>query len=649
MTRFTLYSTIFLSEDYHLNNFKDRAILSMVFSFTEDEEEKMKRNPVYQVIAFVLAAVVLLTAQIVMPERILSVPENEAAGHGGSNADTLFVSSPVNEEESTDIVFSDNDYESSDKLPGDDTSINPDDVLPDIDNSGDVDFDVDEEKEGVKIIPVKINNSVRDSLASLISENVYTFTVEERGVIIYGFNHTMSEAKDCMWYVSLYEEYSPDGTGKTAEFREIERVSYSSVGTACKSPAVGVSPGNYRVVVRCISGFTADKYDLAIGFAPTSDYEVEPNNSKTRYTQMSLDVTVNGSASTFANDESDVDWYMFQITEKGYAVLYFEHAADEAGQANAVSSVAWRIRLTDMKGNEYYYMTSGMDAASLNSGIMGLSPGFYFVTVYSHVYSGVTYALNVSFTKDSAIETEPNDSYETATPVSVNTEIVGSLTARNDLSDRDYYAFEMANDGFVVLDFIHEALAEEQDGWHITVMDENGNIAYSSVSRWNDAIHHSPNIGLMAGKYYILIDSDNIYHNSLVYRLILLSVQDGSWETEPNNIPSAADRLTFGKAVNGALIATGVDYDKDYFSIQTQTAGTLQVSFNHIRRDDADKEGWVISVIDSKGNVVAQKTSDWNSEEVVFTANIDAGTYYILVETGLFFNSDRYILTAMFG
>ncbi|MBR5497148.1 MAG: hypothetical protein IKV76_04120 [Clostridia bacterium] len=609
----------------------------------------MKRNPVYSVIAFVLAAVILLTAQIVMPDRVASVPEDEAVGLEGNYSDTLYLSTDIKEEESTDIVYSDNDYESSDKLPGDDTSIKPDDVLPDIDNSGDVDFDVNEEKEGVKIIPVKINNSIRDSLASLISENVYTFTIDERGVIIYGFNHTMSESKDCMWYISLYEEYSPDGTGKTTAFREIERVSYSSVGSACKSPAVGVSPGNYRVVVRCISGFTADKYDIAIGFAATSGYEMEPNNSVTRYTQMSLDVTMNGSASTYANDESDVDWYMFRITEKGYAVLYFEHEADEAGQSNAVSSVAWRIRITDMEGKEYYYMTSGMDAASLNSGIMGLSPGFYFVTVYSHVYSGVTYALNVSFTKDSAIETEFNDSTEAATPVSVNTEIVGSLTARNDKSDRDYYAFEMENDGFVVLDFIHEALAEEQDGWHITVMDENGNIAYSSVSRWNDAIHHSPNIGLTAGKYYILIDSDNIYHNSIVYRLILLSVQDGSWETEPNNIPSAADTLAFGKAVNGALIATGVDYDKDYFSVRTEAAGTLQVSFNHIRRDDADKEGWVISVIDSQGNIIAQQTSDWNSEEIVFTANVEAGTYFILVETGLFFNSDRYILTALFG
>lgn len=606
----------------------------------------MKRKLIFSITAIVLTAVIALSAQFAMLSPVNVNPDTGAVGaQSDEKTGTLFLSSET--EETSDVIFSDNTYESSDELPGGATGVNPDEVLPEIDESGAVDYTANEEKEGVKIIPVKINNSVRDSLASVISENVYTFTVEERGVIIYAFNHTMSEARDCMWYISLYEEYSPDGMGETTAFRELQRVSYSTVGTACKSPVIGVSPGNYRIVVECVSGFTADKYDLAIGFAQADNYEVEPNNSKTRYTQLSLDVTFNGSASTYSEDESDVDWYMFQVTEKGYAVLYFEHAADT--EASSASNVAWRVQLTDMKGNEYYYVTSGMDAASLNSGIMGLSPGFYFVTVSSHVHSGVTYALNVSFTKDSAIERELNDSPETATPVSVNTEIVGSLTARNDASDRDYYSFTMENDGFIVLDFIHESLPETKEGWHITVMNENGDVAYSSVSNWNDSIHHTPNIGLTSGKYYIVIDSDNIYHSSIVYRLILLTVQDGTWESEPNNIPSSADVITLGTPINGALVETGVDFDKDYYSVQTDKSGTLQVSFNHIRRAEADKEGWVISIIDNQGNVLSQATSDWDSEEITLTANVEAGTYFILVETGLFFNTDRYILTTMFG
>lgn len=607
----------------------------------------MKRKIMFSAIALVLTAVILLSVMSGVPATDLSELEGRAFAGAQSavNTDMLLLSSVTQEE--TSVVFSDNTYESEDSIPDNGTGVKPEELLPDLGGAGESSFDVDEEKEGVKIIPVKINNSIRDSLASVISENVYTFTVEKRGVIIYGFNHTAVQRKDCMWYISLYEEYSPDGTGKNTAYRELERVSYSTLGVACQSTATGISPGNYRIVVKCISGFTGEKYDLAIGFAGSDNYEIEPNNSKSRYTQMSLGVTLNGSASTYGNNENDVDWYMFQITQRGYAVLYFEHGTDT--QAGTSSNIAWRVQLTDMKGNEYYYVTSGMNAASLNSGIMGLSPGFYFVTVSSHVHSGVSYALNVSFTKDSAIETELNDSFEQATPVQVNTETVGSLTARNDLSDRDYYSFVMENDGFIVLDFIHEALSESKEGWHITVMNENGETAYSAVSDWAENIHHSPNIGLTAGKYYILIDSDNIYHSSTVYRLILLTVQDGTWETEPNNISSSADVITVGTAINGALVATGVEFDKDYYSINVEKSGTLQVSFNHIRSNEADKEGWIISVIDSQGNVLSQASSDWDSEEVTLTANVDAGTYYILVETGLFFNSSRYIINTVFG
>lgn len=606
----------------------------------------MKRNFTYSVIALVLAAVMAVAGQVNMiAPAAVSVNEVVGGADGSDSSATVFLSADTDEK--TDITFTENSYESKDELPGGSTAVDPDEVLPDTDASEDVDFAVNEEKEGVNIIPVKINNSIRDSLASVISENVYTFTVDERGVIIYAFNHTQSEARECMWYITLYEEYSPDGTGNTVDYRELEKVSYSSVGTACRSTSIGVSPGNYRIVVECISGFTGDKYDLAIGFAAADNYEVEPNNSKTRYTELSLDVTLNGSAGTYSNDKSDVDWYMFRITETGYAVLYFEHEADSA--ASSANDVAWRVQLTDMQGNEYFYTTSGMDTASINSGIMGLTPGYYFVAVYSHVYSGVSYALNVSFTKDSAIERERNDTPELATPIKVNTETIGSLTAKNDASDRDYYSFTMENDGFIVLDFIHEALSESHDGWHITIMNENGDTAYTSVSNWTQNILQSPNIGLTAGNYCILIDSDNIYHSSIVYRLILLTVQDGTWESEPNNTPSAADVITPGTPVNGTLIETGVDFDKDYYSVQVDKAGTLQVSFNHIRSDEPDKEGWIISVIDKDGNVLSEAVSNWDSEEMTFTANLEAGTYFILIETGLFFNSSRYILTTMFG
>ena len=536
-----------------------------------------------------------------------------------------------------------NVYKEEETMPGNDTAVSPDDVIPDINTDDVVDAeDGYKEQNGVTVIPAVLNNFMRDSLSSIVSKKVYTFTVDERGVILYAFNHTENTQKSCLWYITLYEEYSPDGTGKTIDYRVINRTSYEKVGTAVKSAAIGVLPGNYRVEVECISGFTQDKYNIMIGFAENFFYEAEPNDTNSRYNDLPLNVTMNGSASVLPDGKSDTDTYLFRITEKGYTVLYFEHEDDAE---NIKDNVAWRITLTDEAGNEYFYTSSTMEKAMLNSGVMGLPEGYYYVTVSSHMYSNIAYSLNVSFVSDSAIESEFNDTQETAERIEVNTEKVGSITSRYSVADRDFFTFTMENDGFVVVDFIHEATADDKDGWNITILDSNGKTIYDSVSNWNQEILQTPNIGLTKGDYFIRIDSDDIYHNSMIYRLILLTVQNTNWETEPNNTPAEADILQLGTTINGAMVETGVDYDRDWFRVSIDTARELNVSFGHIRTNEAGKQGWIVSVLDTSGNIVKSVSVDWDVEEVDFAVNAGAGDYYILIETGLYFNSNRYILS----
>lgn len=545
--------------------------------------------------------------------------------------------------QTTPEVTTNNAYKEEETMPGADNAVSPDEVIPDSDKDNIVDAGEGyKEKEGVTVIPALLNNFMRDSLPSIISKKVYTFSVDKRGAVIYAFNHIENTQKNCLWYITLYEEYSPDGTGKTIDYRVINRTSYEKTGTAVQSAAIGILPGNYRVEVECISGYTEDKYNIFVGFAENFFYEAEPNDTNTRYNELPLGVTMNGSASVLPGGKSDVDTYLFRITEKGYTVLYFEHENDAE---NIKDNVAWRITLTDENGKEYFYTSSTMEKAMLNSGIMGLPEGYYYVTVSSHMYSGVAYSLNVSFTKDSAIEQEFNDTSETAEKIAVNTEKVGAVTSRYSVADRDYYSFTMNNDGFVVLDFLHEAVAEDKDGWNITLFDANGKNIYSSVSNWNQEIMQTPNIGLTKGDYFIRIDADNIYHNSMVYRLILLTVQNTNWETEPNNSPVDADILQPGVAINGAMVEVGVDYDRDWYKLTVENEKELNISFGHIKTDEAGKEGWIVSLIDVNGNIISKISVDWDVEEKYINATVGAGEYYILVETGLYFNSNRYILT----
>ena len=606
----------------------------------------------YSVKSTILAVFLILVlalsvpADIITPEKIAADNSPLAQNQNSASVLNTQTEAPVQPVSKTEVFVPDtnisDEYKPETEIPFSAVSPLADDSLPVAEEAAKKVKTTTNTTTGSINVPATLNNVMLDNLPSILAKKVYTFSIDSRGAIKYAFNHTEVTKSPCLWYITLYEEYSPDGTKDNLAYRVINRTSYDTVGIGVQSSAIGVLPGNYKVEVECTSGFTDIKYQIAIGFAETSFYEAEPNNSFSRYTELPVNRTINGSASVMPNGVSDTDCYLFRITDTGYTVLYFEHEDDPE---NIKDNVAWRITLTDQEGNEYFYATSTMEKSMINSGIMGLSPGYYYVTVASHMYSNIEYSLNVSFTQNSAIEAELNETPETATPIEMNTEKVGALTYRYNTSDRDYFSFTMQNDGFVVVDFIHEAMTESKNGWNVSVLSEDGRLIYSSVSDWSQAILQTPNIGLTAGRYYIRIDSDNLYHNSMVYRLAILSVQNSDWETEPNNTPDDADIITLGAPINGTLIETGVNYDKDWFKVTATENTKVSISFSHIKTNESDKEGWIISLVDSSGNIIKTVTSDWNEDEISFTANLQPGSYYILIETGLHFSSNRYVLT----
>ncbi|MBR5234070.1 MAG: hypothetical protein IKW03_07650 [Clostridia bacterium] len=596
------------------------------------------------VVAVIMTVLVVLSA----PVDIVSVNGTFSSGETDNSEKTGIINLNA-QDNSTESVqpeaiiptYNTDDYKAPETKTPEGTAIKPEDILPGKDAEiNQVPSDNDVSHDGTIVVPALLNNIMRDSLSTTVSKKVYTFTADERGAVVYAFNHNQATNTACLWYITLYEEYSPDGTGKTTAYRELNRLSYEYIGRGVQSSTIGVLPGNYRLVVECVSGHTADKYDVLIGFTATNAYETECNDSHSRYTHLPLNKTLNGGASIYSDDAKDTDCYLFRITDDGYTVFYFDHEEDAEG---VNGTIAWRITLEDTDGNEYFYATSEMSKTSINSGIMGLPKGYYYLTVYSHNYSRVGYSVNVSFTKDDAVESEPNDTRETADIIELNTEKVGSLTYRSDKSDRDWFTFEMKKNGFVVLDFIHEGLVDDKDGWNIRISSEDGRVAYSTVSEWNQAVLQSPSIGLEAGRYYISIDSDNLYHNPIVYRLILMSVDSADWETEPNNDPETADIISIGETVNGTMVEMGTDFDKDYFAIDIETAGKLNVAFGHVITEESGKEGWVVSIVNSEGYVVQTVSSDWDSKAVALSADVKAGRYYILVETGLYFNTARYM------
>lgn len=492
-------------------------------------------------------------------------------------------------------------------------------------------------QNGEKITAIAVNSAIRDNLSSPSSVNRYTFTLSERGSVICDFKHVDETEEECLWYMTLFEEYSPDGLDANEENRPLNRSAITVVGDEVRSPRIGLLPGNYSVTIECVSGYTGENFGLVVGFMAGDDCETECNDAIERYTYLPLDKTFIGSASNLPGAE-DRDWYMFKTTDTGYCVLNFDHGAGTIPG----NGVAFIIRLIDVSGNEYLRTSSPVGDDSYISGILGLPPGYYFISVSSQIYTDANYNISVSFTSDPNIERELNDAPETANPLNLNSEIIGSLAERDEYVDRDYYSFTLENDGFIVIDFLHETLSESHGGWNISIINKDGDKFYSAVSDWTQGVLQSPSIGLPKGDYYILIDSLDLYRSSIVYRLALLTAREGSWETEPNDAPENADDIVLGTPVNGALTENGVNFDADYYAFNAE-AGSVEVAFEHIKSDEKDKEGWIITLLDENLNEIKKTVCKWD-EGAFISADVPGGKYYILIETGLNFNSGRYIL-----
>ena len=219
------------------------------------------------------------------------------------------------------------------------------------------------------------------------------------------------------------------------------------------------------------------------------------------------------------------------------------------------------------------------------------------------------------------------------------------------LSRLDYFRFNVEKPGFVVLDFAHEPIngAEDKQGWNYSILDDNGELLYSGVSDLSDDVSASPVIGLDIGTYYVLIDSEDLYHDSEKYYLTLNFTESGEWETEFNNSFTKADTLEMGKTVFGLLSDLGTDYDFDYYTFTLTNETDIDVTFSHevlsYSRDifafTVYNENMEPVANYNDGGTTVKVSSDAESVTASYKT-LQPGKYYIKVATGLYYDRIKY-------
>ena len=487
-----------------------------------------------------------------------------------------------------------------------------------------------------------------DRLATESSVNVYTFSVTSRSVFSFDFIHNAPQTVEG-WKISLYGEYYPDGDEKNKAYRLIGELN-TTVFTVDSFPETGLPAGEYRLVVTKGNAYDENQYKITALLEQTSSYEMECNDNIYRYTEIYNGMAIKGSASYFPDSQDD-DYYLFRMYTDGFAELKFEHAA-----VKDKPTVCWQVMICSEDGNCVYSVNSLFAETTNKSGRIGLDKGNYYILVRNRVYTDMTYILTMGRAEDGDYENEKNDTPETADSITFGSSISGIVASQINGFDKDYFTFDVENDGYCEIEFSHEPIVDTdgKNGWNIVLIDKIGNIIYEGISAWEDDVVVSSAIGLDKGTYYIRIDSANLYNNSEKYYLTVNFTEDSLWETESNNSFETADKLFSGTPVYGILVERESDYDYDYFVIDIEETSDVTISFSHEKRS-GHKEIFNFIVYDSDENALAcysptgngtTRIKSYSDDETVTATymSLAPGRYYVRVSAGIFFDNIRYSL-----
>ena len=255
--------------------------------------------------------------------------------------------------------------------------------------------------------------------------------------------------------------------------------------------------------------------------------------------------------------------------------------------------------------------------------------------------------INLSFGQDIY---EPNDTYETATPIECSQELSAYIQAEGDI---DWYTFEMTESGVaeVAITSVPEDLRLNLEIYQVidnvlTLISDDRGSAGSGDNRFSNAVVNE-------GTYLVkvLIDWGTSYNDTDPYQLELNCTPNA---LELNQIyeeaaPIALDTC-FEANIYGDNHLYTVTHDVDWFEVEVNTTGVLEIAVTSVP-DDLRLNLEIYQVIDNVLTLISDDRGSAGPGDNRFSnAVVDAGTYLVVVDIdwGTEYNEDTYSFCSSF-
>ena len=469
-----------------------------------------------------------------------------------------------------------------------------------------------------------VNNSAKTAVG--ISVNIpYADDVADGQNEFYAKVHVPADG-----YVSLTFNDLSSGT-EPSDYSSWETIFYTSaldsmVGFGNKAgesktfDPVGLPEGEYYVRVIGHMMPENSRFQIIVNYTQSGDWETELNDDWNSADRMSPNAPIHGSIM----EGGDRDCFKLVLSDPGMVTFKLDHTFE------GTTDSYWSLELLDSSlGPLHSYEFHGNISGEESAVPIGLPAGEFYLRM-SRGGSSTTseYVLTAQQDTDNVAEQELNDTFGTATPISTDVTVHGSL---QNSGDKDYYQFgymEEYTTGINV-QFDHANLSDNHGYWRISLYDAGMTQIYSqTVSGLGDSVT-LPTIGIYGGLRFICVEATNNYYSAEPYTFTVTEAGD-IWEQEQNNSFADAwkNTLQLDESMKGCSMTTS---DTDYFLLRCPSGG-LMLNFDHPVLETSSG-GWNVTIYDARQNQIAAQYYAAKESGGVLQGGIGLldGEYYVAV------------------
>lgn len=323
--------------------------------------------------------------------------------------------------------------------------------------------------------------------------------------------------------------------------------------------------------------------------------------------------------------------YDFVLEKKGRIHISFQHPKIDSSQTY------WILKIFD--GIQEIPVLEAWikgDFPQFDSDQIRLPAGSYSLEITPHSFSDERYRFEIHYeTEDSSFETESNDSFGSAYPISPNTEYTGNMQSRNDI---DYYTFELPSHGKISIRFLHDKMDSTDSYWHLILSNDiDATPLMESYIKGGQSESELDSLRLPSGKYYLKIEpyvySNMDYHFQIHYE------EEGSlFEVEENNSFASATRIAFASPYTGNIQSSS---DLDFYQFTNETQRTVVFYFVH-PLIDSSRSYWQINFYNQQEQyAIGELFVHGNESEAQYElTDLPPGEYFIKIQPYSYNNVD---------